>query len=155
MPVLSLIFYMSNHHHRFALAGIEYPRVMKSTWFSAIPFFDENRLLRLWFDSIFRLLLRSSCSARTLAVNAAVPPLLMLQVAASPLTWFFAIITSSSIRSETRDPAVAMIFFLFLLPPKAFNECARPCSLRLCARFSRRSLSIYKKGRIGITLFGA
>lgn len=47
MNVLSLIFFMSNPHHLFASAGIEYPRVMKSICFSALIFFDENRLLRL------------------------------------------------------------------------------------------------------------
>ena len=66
-----------NNTHRRAPAGIEKPLVMKSACFALPSVLDEKRLLMLSLFPVFRLLLRSCSSARTLAVNAAVAAFLI------------------------------------------------------------------------------
>ncbi len=50
---------------------------MKSDCLPAMPLLDENNPFKFSLGAIFLRLLRSSCSAKTLAVRAAVPSFFM------------------------------------------------------------------------------
>ena len=144
---------------------MEKPLVMKSTCFSSIPFLFENKLFTLSFAPSFLRLFLSSCSASTLAVRDAVSAFLMLLsgfslfacvlgpaflVLFSGFLPFISVLDSTG-RSVTVASLTVAVFFLFLPEPGAFfNECVRPWDLRLSMRCSRRSLSVWETGRIGM-----
>ena len=150
MPVISLCY-------RFAAEGIENPRVMKSDCLAAMPLLEENSPFRFSFGAIFRRLLRSACSTRTLAVSAAVSSCLMASDDVSIAVLFggrlspaVSSILSASASASLLGPAC----FRFLLEPVAFfKECVRPSDCSFDNRSRRRSLSVDDTGRIGIILF--
>ncbi len=84
-----------------------------------MPFLFENKLFTLSFAPSFRLLFRSSCSARTLEVNDAVSWFLMLlsgfEVAASGRGFVFRMGSALGAASD-----MLAFFLFFLLPPEAF-----------------------------------
>ena len=127
---------------------------MKSDCLPAIPLLEENRPFKFSLGANFRRLLRSSCSARTLAVSAAV-------------SWFFIASDEVSVPvcfGGRLGPAVSSVLlasasasllgravFRFLLEPGIFfRECVRPSDCSFVNRSRRRSLSIVDTGRIGI-----
>lgn len=139
-------YYGSPISHRFAFAGIENPLVMKSECFSSIPFLFENKLFTLSFAPSFLRLFRSSCSARTFAVKDAVFAFLMLLSGFS----LFVCVGSRGSSAAVASSTVA-VFFLFLPAPGAFlRECVRPWDFRSWMRCSRRSLSVWEMGRMGM-----
>lgn len=132
--------------HRLAFAGIEKPLVMKSKCFSSIPFLFENKLFTLSLPPSFLRLFRSSCSARTFAVSDAVSAFLMLL---SGFSLFVCVGLRGS--SATVASSTVAVFFLFLPAPGAFfSECVRPWDFSAATRCSRRSLSVWEVGRIGM-----
>lgn len=132
--------------HLFAFAGIENPLVMKSKCFSSIPFLFENKLFTLSLAPSFLRLFRSCCSARTFAVNNAVSAFLMLL---SGFSLFVCVDLRGS--STTVASSAVAAFFRFLPAPAAFfSECVRPWDFRTAMRCSRRSLSAWEVGRIGM-----
>ena len=144
-----------HYHHRFAPAGIEYPRVRKSACFSSIPFIEENKLFKLLFLAIFRRLFFSCSSARTFAVSEAVSgfwivPSSIITVLGECEMADFGFLSSTS---RVVAPTLTGSFFLFFPVPGAFlSECARHCSFSFCARSLRCCLSADDVGRIVITL---
>lgn len=153
--LLSVIIWMFFQTcHRFDSAGIVNPRFIKSARLPSMPVLEENSVCKLSFGAIFRRLLRSSCSAKTLAVSDAVSSFLIAfddGTVASPFN-------GKSGPATTSATAVASPFLLsgafFLFLPKLgafFRECVRPVDCSLDSRSRRRSLSADEEGRIGIT----
>lgn len=144
-------------YYRFALAGIEKPRVMKSDCLPAISLLEEKSPFRFSLGAIFLFLLRSSCSARTLAVNDAVPSFFIAFDDHSTAIAFGANskLVLGAAPSAGSVPLGEWAFFLFLPEPVAFfNEWVRPSDCSLDKRSRRRSLSAAVIGRIGIILSG-
>ena len=121
-----LLFSSANHRHRFAFAGMEKPRVMKSVRFSSIVPLVENKLLTLSFAPSLRLLLRASCSASTFAVKEAVSAFLILLSGLGVAGLGFDMFSDGS-SSATSVFFKLACFFLFLpLPVAFFKECVKP-----------------------------
>lgn len=108
---------------------------MKSPSFLGTPFSDVNRLFKLEFSASFRRLFFSCCSARTLAVEEAVPACLIRPLgvdvpltAVDPFAEFASFgIFESSLAGLGASAGVSIFFFLFFPEPGAFlSECVRP-----------------------------
>lgn len=149
MPVISLCY-------RFAPEGIENPRVMKSDCLAAMPLLEENSPFKFSLGAIFRRLLRSACSTRTLAVSAAVSSFLMASDEVSiPVSvgGRLGMAVSSILSASASASLLGRACFRFLLEPGAFfRECVRPSDCNFDNRSRRRSLSVDETGRIGIML---
>ena len=125
--------------HRFAPAGMENPRVMKSPSFR-VDFPDENKLFRLSFVPSFLRFACSSSSASTFAVSDAVAAFLIPPLGVAVPVFFsdtsvvldaWLIVTDIWLDGMSAV-SVSPFFFLFLLEPVAFlREWVRPCSFNL------------------------
>lgn len=128
---------------------------MKSDYLPAMPLLDENRPFKFSLGAVFLRLLRSSCSAKTLAVSAAVSSFLMASDGVSNLDSFDGSrpgAATPSILSAASGFLLGWVCFLFLLEPGAFfRECVRPSDWSFDNRSRSRSLSVGDTGRMGIT----
>lgn len=100
-------------NYRLAPAGIVKPLVMKSVCFCAILLPEENNVFRFSLGAIFLRLFRSSCSARTLAVNDAVSWFLIAFVAD--------VFSIGSAIVGMSGPATASIVVYGLASPSSFD----------------------------------
>lgn len=117
---------------------------MKSDCLPAMPLLEENSAFKFSLGATFRRLLRSSCSARTLAVRAAVSSFLMASDGVSNLDSFDLSAASGFL--------LDWVCFLFLFEPGAFfRECVSPSDWSFDNRSRSRSLSVGETGRMGIT----
>ena len=119
-----------------------------------MPLLDENSAFKFSLGAVFLRLLRPSCSAKTLAVSAAVSSFLMAFDGGSNLDSFNGKPgpATPSVLVAASGFLLDWVCFLFLLEPGAFfRECVRPSDWSFDNRSRSRSLSVGDTGRMGIT----